>query len=212
MLLGYSYENFYNYIFKINIIEFPSYLEPFFLGTFSLIPGMIYFIIRFETSYFEQHNIYIDTINKKGTYGDIYLAKSNLIKTLKYEFSMFFRVVFIFGFILTLLGMRYIIWNGESDLNIYRYISISIAMCFIVLMYVVKVLFLYFDHKIFALLISGTFFVLNILCVYVFEVLGLNNLGLGILVASVLTLIIGILLFVSFIKNIDNYLFRIPKE
>lgn len=211
-ILGIYWENFYNFIFIIDLDLKRTYMEPFFLGTFVLIPGMIYFIIKFETAYFEKHATFLETINQKGTYGDITLAKANMVKTLSFEFGKLFRVVLIFGLLISLFCINYLQDRGADEITIWRSVNIALGMGFIVLMYVVKVLFLYYDKKGYAFMISTMFLFFNIGFLNVTRTYGMNHYGIGLLLSGFLTFCIGGIFLISFIKNLHYHLLRMPQE
>jgi uncharacterized membrane protein len=206
-IAGLYFEGFYfNFFSSTASINF---LQVLYASSFVLIPGMIYFVVRFETNFFESHNILFNTINKKGTYEDIELAKENLKNVFRFEFQMLFRVVCIFLFVIIFLGVFYFLENRASKYTILSFCVVSIGMCSTILMYVVKIIFLYFDQKNYALIITTVFFTLNIAISVLENNLQMQFFGLGLLGASSISFFVGLILLKIFFKRMDYYLFKI---
>ena len=169
----------------------PFYEVALFYAFFITIPSMVYFVVFLETKFFPDYKTYYAHISYKGTMGEIERSLKNMMSVLKRE--MFYCMELQFFISLTFAMMANIIfYYFEMDLYLLELFRIFIFAAFCtVLISMFITIFLYFDARIEAMVVSGTFFTTNLLFTYILTPHGEAYTGLGFFLASFVTLIIA---------------------
>jgi uncharacterized membrane protein len=121
---------------------------------------------------------------------------------------MLVRVVSLFGLSMILLGIKYLAAEQMAQVLILNFVIFGIAMCLVTLMYVVMIIFLYFDRREYALGITAIFMITNVVGVALERVFEFQIIGLAITCAAGLSLLTGLIMFKRFVRNMDYYIYR----
>ncbi|SHG94425.1 exopolysaccharide Pel transporter PelG [Tepidibacter thalassicus] len=193
-------------VFKIYRYS-PIYDSAVFLAYLTVIPTMIFFMVFVETEFYDAYKKYYFLAMSSGRYEDIELSKEEmkniLYKQMVYIMEMqtivTLTIIVISGKVFSHLGIFMIIRD------IFRITSLG-ALCSIFILIIILI-FLYFDEKDKALIISLLFLILNALFTLYFIPKGIEFYGLGYFISSFVTLIISIITVVRFLKYINYYTF-----
>jgi len=180
---------------------------PFFIAVLSIIPGLIFFVVKFETELHIKCNEFFDAILNYGTYNEIKF----FMRRLKNTISLFFYKLCIvqMAVMSLLIFLSFKVGKGPfADFKTYFVLWMCVlAMGFTIIMYVVKIVLLYFDERQFAYFISAFYMVSVIFMTLVFSGDGLQ--GLGFMIASAASAILAYVLLLLFLKDMKNQVFMI---
>ncbi|HOQ01706.1 MAG TPA: exopolysaccharide Pel transporter PelG [Acetivibrio clariflavus] len=180
---------------------------PFFIGVLSIIPGLIFFVVKFETELHIKCNKFFDAILNYGTYNEIKFFMRRLKNTV---LLFFYKLCIVQLAVMSLLiFFSFKVGKGPfADFKTYFILWMCVlAMGFTVIMYVVKIVLLYFDERKFAYYISA-FYMVSVM--FMTTLIGRDGLpGLGFMIASAFTVIIAYILLLLYLKDMKNQVFMI---
>lgn len=184
----------------------PDFDIPFYFAVLGLIPSLVYFTVRFETSLHTSYQEFFSAI-ANGTYAEIDFKLQSLVMTVKYRYIRMVSVVV--GVLLLMLLLPFALMHADH-LTFRRYILywlLAVALSATLLMYVSNIVVLYFDARGYSLIINFVYLGLNIaLTLFVdSNLVGLR--GFGFMVASVLSMLLALMLMLYLLRNLKNYAF-----
>lgn len=188
----------------------PEFDLPFYFAVLGMIPGLVYFTVRFETALYADCNTFFSTMASDGTYDEIDFSARNLVGTIKYSYIKLALVQSC----VTLL-MLVISFMSAHAVNFGKcavFWAYTIGMSSTLLMYVSKIVVLYFDARSHALMIASAYFLLNISFTVITDKFSLAPPGIGFMSASILSVIMATVIMIKFTKNIGSYAFMMRKQ
>ncbi len=181
----------------------PFYEVALFYAFFITIPSMVYFVVFLETKFFPDYKTYYAHISYKGTLDDIDKSLLTMMNVLKREMFYCMEMQFFICISFALLS-KMIFENFGMDLYLLDLFRISLfsAFCAVFISMVITI-FLYFDARIQALMVSLVFFVTDLVFSLYFVKLGNEYTGVGFFLSSFLTLLFANVLLDKLFKNIS---------
>jgi uncharacterized membrane protein len=181
----------------------PFYEVALFYAFFITIPSMVYFVVFLETKFFPDYKTYYAHISYKGTLDDIDKSLLNMMNVLKREMFYCMEMQFFISISFALLS-KMIFENFGLDLYLLDLFRISLfsAFCAVFISMIITI-FLYFDARIQALMVSVVFFVTGIVFSLYFVKLGNEYSGVGFFLSSFITLLFANVLLDKLFKNIS---------
>ena len=183
----------------------PFYDSPSFFAFLSMLPIMIFFVVRAETSFYERYRRYYKLIIKNGRFSEIEVAKKNMVDTLWDEIRnmMELQILVAIAFFLAMFMFFSRLGISEESKGIFEILLLG---CFATsIMYVVVLLLLYFDDRKGALWIVSTFLVGGVVATLVCVYYELD--GFGFFIASITALVLGLIRINHYLNNINYYTF-----
>ena len=175
-----------------NMVYCMKYDVACFWASLTILPYLVVFVVALEVNFYKAYRTYFDTILYGGTLEDIRLENKNLGRALFRELAHVFELQFFVELLcITFLGN--ILQNTAFDLemiSIFRFLCVG--YCFFALVKSLVILFLYFDERRGALLLSGLFCALSVLFSILVMPLGIEWYGVGFLLAGVVCSIVGV--------------------
>lgn len=179
------------YKIKGIFITSPLYEVAVFYSFFLTIPTVVYFLVFMETKFFPVYKKYYALLTLNGTLSEINIEKKKMLQTLKDEIFYIMELQFFVSFSIALLS-KTIFLKFSMDLyllDLFR-VMIFAAYC-TVFVSVYLTIFLYFDARKEAVIISGIFFILNTLLTYIGFYFGESYTGVGFFIGSFTTLVLS---------------------
>lgn len=179
------------------------YEVALFYAFFITIPSMVYFVVFLETKFFPEYKTYYAYISYKGTMDEIEKSLGIMMNVLKKEMFYCMELQFFISISFALLS-KLIFENFGLDLYLLDLFRISLfsAFCTIFISILITI-FLYFDARIQALLVSAVFFVTDLLFSLYFVKFGQEFTGVGFFLSSFITLFFANILLEKLFKNIS---------
>lgn len=181
------------------------YDVPVFYAFLSVVPTLVTFVVAVETSFYEKFRIYYLNILSGGTIQDISVSKKQMQKTLTREISFLMEIQLLFTVIAIGLGIKFLPKIGFTMEQLDLFIILALAYFLFIMIFVLIHILMYFDDQKGVFWSGLTFFILNIACTIVTMQIGFD--GLGMFVASFITIIIVIARLLYVLRNIDYYTF-----
>ena len=169
----------------------PLYEVAVFYAFFITIPTMIYFLVFMETKFFPIYKKYYALLTLNGNLEEINTEKKKMINILKEEIYYIMELQFFISLSVALLAKVIFLYYGMDLylLDLFR-IMIFAAYCTVFLSIYITI-FLYFDSRKEALLVSALFFILNTILSFIISFLGNEYTGLGFFISSFVSLLVA---------------------
>ncbi|ADO83028.1 exopolysaccharide Pel transporter PelG [Ilyobacter polytropus] len=192
-----------HYIIAGTFTASPFYEVALFYAFFITIPSMVYFVVFLETKFFPDYKTYYAHISYKGTLDDIDKSLATMMDVLKREMFYCMEMQFFISISFALLS-KLIFENYGLDLYLLDLFRISLfsAFCAVFISMIITI-FLYFDARIQALMVSFVFFLTDLLFSLYFVKFGNEYTGLGFFLSSFITLLFANILLNRLFKNIS---------
>lgn len=162
--LGVTVADTYLYAPEYDVVTFYAFL--------SIMPVMIMFVVSMELHFYEHYAIYFTYITQRGNYKEIDDARKDLIHVLWTELRNIMEFQLVFSLIFMSLGNYFLSWGGIPYNSVDIYCMLVLGAFFNGIMQIVYTLLLYFEDQHGALIVTGSFFILNL-------VLGVAGLRIG---------------------------------
>lgn len=167
------------------------YDMPIFLAYLSILPGMAAFLIRMETDFAEQYEMFYRAIKESASLHSIVQIYDDMCQVIRHGFFEIFKVQGMTVIILLALGEPLLKWvhispNYQMLLNI-DLVSVGVQ---VLLLAVLNLLF-YFDYRLDALYLCLLFALSNILFTLLTQYMGPMFYGYGFAGAVVLSTLVG---------------------
>lgn len=188
-----------------NFRVYMFYDVPVFYAFLSVIPTLVTFVVAVETSFYEKFRIYYLNVLSGGTIQDISLSKKQMQKTLTREISFLMEIQLLFTVIAIGLGIKFLPRIGFSMGQIDLFIILALAYFLFIMMFVFIHILMYFDDRKGVLWSGLLFVILNITCTIMMMNIGYD--GLGMFIASFISIIVVIARLLYVLRNIDYYTF-----
>ncbi|MBM7567704.1 exopolysaccharide Pel transporter PelG [Paenibacillus sacheonensis] len=178
---------------------------PVFYAFLSVVPTLVTFVVSVETSFYEKFRIYYKQVIEGGTYQDMKRAKVEMQRTLMQEISFLMEVQLFFTIMSIAVGMKFLPQIGFSIAQVDAFNLLVLGYFLFIIMFVFLHILMYFDDRKGVLMISSLFVFLNAVLTYV--CIQLDSDGLGMLLASLISLLAAIARILFVLRNIDYYTF-----
>lgn len=186
--------------------HFP-YDSSMFIAFLTIVPSVAIFLLRIETDFYTKYKSYYGAILQKADYETILRKKNDMISILRnslmtviiYQGSFSIGVMILMPFIISILGI--------DPVNVPLFRVACGGAFFHILLFVLFILFLYFDFRGSALFLSSVYLATNSIFTVASVYAGESTHGLGYLFACVVTFVIGITLFIDRIRNLEYLTF-----
>jgi len=185
----------------------PAYDYPAFFALLTIIPSMVMFVVKTETSFFEDYKKYIGILSGGGTGMDLencYVdMKTNLyrelIKLLQTQFLITLICIVASRYVFSYLGI------GYEGVVFFGYLAIGYF--YVITIHIVSTIILYFDNRKCALLINVVFLILQVVFVSISVQIGENVYGLGTAIAGIISAGFAFIMLEIVLKNLDYDLY-----
>lgn len=165
---------------------------PIFLAYLSILPGMATFLIRMETDFAEQYEMFYRAITHGAPLHRIMQIYDHMVQVIRRGFLEIFKVQGMTVIILLAIGDHLLNWVGISP-NYQVLLNIDlVAVGVQVLLLAILNLLFYFDYRLDALYLCLLFALSNILFTLLTQFLGPSFYGYGFAGAVVLTTLVGL--------------------
>lgn len=184
---------------------YPYYDVPVFYAYFSVVPTLVLFVITVETSFYEKFRLYYRGVTMGASYKRLHKAKKDMQQSLLSGLSFLAEVQIMFSALAVAIGLFVFPKMGFTMEQLDVYIILVLGFYFFILMFVMLHALMYFDD------VKGVFWLslLYVVTITVFtQMTMLNSLdGLGMFVASFVTLAAVFARVLYVLKNISYYTF-----
>ena len=188
----------------------PAYDNAAFLSFLTILPAIVIYIVKVETSFYQDYRYFCHAILTGGRLNDIEQSKEKMIKTLRRELYTIFEIQLIATIILLISGVfLFLPLLGVDSQTIELYSVLSIGYFLTYMSFIVVNILLYFDNQQDSVMIMGFFLIVNILLSLITINLGEQFYGLGLGISALLTLIIGLRSLEKTMVQIDFRLFSV---
>ncbi|MBH5320703.1 exopolysaccharide Pel transporter PelG [Paenibacillus sp. GSMTC-2017] len=183
-----------------------SYYDlPVFYAFMSVMPTLVTFVVSVETSFYEKFRTYYLHITNGGTIQDIQTAKKKMQNTLVKEISFLMEVQLLFTVMAIALGIKFFPSIGFTMAQLDLFSILTLAYFLFIIMFVLVHVLMYFDDRKGVVVIGAIFVLLNITLSYWMMMLDYD--GLGMFLASFITLVAVIVRLLYVLRNIDYFTF-----
>lgn len=180
---------------------------PFYLAVLGIIPGLVYFVVRLETALHTECTMFYSAISKEGTYDEINFFMKNVISTVKQYYIKLGLVQGIVLLIMLLIPFT-LIQNDEMLFSKYAvFWVLTIGMSATLLMYVAKIVILYFDGRLHALRMVLVYMILNVILTLCIDNYVTGIQGTGFMISSIISMLVAVAIMVNFLRNLMNNTF-----
>jgi len=183
----------------------PFYDLPVFYAFLSVVPTLIMFVVSVETSFYEKFRIYYLNILNGGTIQDITTAKKSMQKVLIKESSFLMEVQLLFTIFSIALGIKFLPKIGFTMAQLDLFLILALGYFLFIIFFVLAHILMYFDDRKGVLWVGVSFIILNIGLSYM--MMSIEYDGLGMFIASFISLIIVIIRLLYVLRNIDYFTF-----
>jgi uncharacterized membrane protein len=186
----------------------PAYDNAAFLSFLTILPAIVIYIVKVETSFYQEYRLLCHSILADGSLKDIECAKENIIMTLSQDLSSVFKIQLIATIIFLVSGVFvFLPAFGFDSQTISIYSALAIGYFLTYMISIVVNILLYFDNRKDSLIIMAAFLVLNSLLNILTIVLGQQYYGVGLGASALLTLFWGLHCLDTTLNQIDFRLF-----
>ncbi|WP_372629186.1 exopolysaccharide Pel transporter PelG [Cohnella sp.] len=184
---------------------FMFYDVPVFYAFLTVLPTLVAFVVSVETSFFEKFRHYYLYISADGTIQDIQNAKKQMQKTLMREISFLMEIQLVVTVLSLGAGMLLLPKIGFTMQQLDLFIILALAYYLFIILFSFVHILMYFDDRKGVLWTSLLFVALNIGCTI--ATMQLNYDGLGMFIASFVSLLAVSARLLYVVRNIDYYTF-----
>jgi len=185
----------------------PYYDIPAGYAFLSIMPTLVMFVVKVETSFYSKYANYFQLINNNACYEDIEVSKKEMFTSITRELTYMMEVQLFCSIAAIILGMKFLPLAGFTSSQIDIYSIVVLAYYCIIMCHVIMTLLLYFDYQKGALIITFTALVTNGVFTYISIQLGEAFYGVGFLASGILTLVLSLIILYKFLRNVDYYVF-----
>lgn len=178
---------------------------PVFYAFLSVMPSLVTFVVSVETSFYVKFRDYYKYVIDGGTWIEIDRARKEMQQTLVRSVSFLMEVQLLFTIISLAIGMKMLPAIGFTMAQLDVFTILVLGYFLFIMMFILLHLLLYFDDRRGVLVISSAFILMNL--GFTVWTLKTDSDGLGMLIASLLGLIGGIMRLLYVLRNLDYYTF-----
>ncbi|MDX8407587.1 MAG: exopolysaccharide Pel transporter PelG [Mariprofundaceae bacterium] len=184
---------------------------PIFLAYLSIIPGMAVFLVRMETDFVEQYDLFYNAVREGGTLNKLEYFRNNMVLTVRQGMYEIFKVQGITILLAMLLGPALLRLFGISQLYVPLFnidlIGVALQVLFMAL---TNVLF-YLDKRMIVVWLCLLFFVSNVFLTMLTQMLGPMFYGYGFALSLLLVCAVAILVLTRKFEQLEYETFMLQK-
>ena len=186
----------------------PAYDSATFLAVLTIIPITVMFVVKGETSIYDQYRNFCQMIANGATLKLIGTAKTQMNEVIRKELSFIFEVQLIITVLLIIFGINvFLPLLGSSTLTKELFVLMAIAYFLTYMTYMVITLLLYFDNQEATFAITSFFLLATIIFTGITLRLGERYYGLGLIASALISLLIGLYVLEKTVNQIDYRMF-----
>lgn len=186
----------------------PTYDSATFLAVLTIIPMTVMFVVKCETSIYDQYKNFCQMIGFGATLDLIKLAKTQMIMVIRKELSYIFEVQLIITILAIIFGVNvFLPLLGSSTLTKELFVLMAIAYFLTYMTYIVITLLLYFDNQEATYMLSSFFLLATIIFTGITLLLGERYYGLGLVASALISLLAGLYILEKTVDQIDYRMF-----
>jgi uncharacterized membrane protein len=166
----------------------PSYDFPAFVALMTVLPAMVIFVVRTETSFFEDYKEYIKMLSGGGTLKDLEGASKDMVTNMYNKLLQLLQIQLIITSV-SIVASRFffpLIGMGDESIIFFGYLAVG-YFCIIAL-HIISTIILYFDDRKSAFRIILVFLVSHIIFVALSIYVGEKVYGLGTALSGIVSL------------------------
>lgn len=184
---------------------------PIFLAYLCIIPGMAVFLVRMETDFVEQYDLFYNAVREGGTLNKLEYYRNRMVFTVRQGIYEIFKVQGITILLAILLGPSLLGLFGISLLYLpLLHIDLVGASLQVLFMAMINVLF-YLDKRIVAAWLCLLFFVSNLLLTMLTQMLGPTFYGYGFALSLLLVCIVSIVFLSRKLDQLEYETFMLQR-
>jgi len=177
-----------------------------FIGMITIIPATVFFVVRVETSFYDNYKAYLEAINE-GTVDQIEKTKKEMQNTLWRELFFIIEVQIAASLFFIVIGMGILPGVGMSNEIVEMYPFLSCGYFFTFLMFITNTILLYFQSYNDVLMINILFFFSNLIFTVLTALMGSDFYGLGLIGSGIISFTASFNKLKKTMDNIDYVLF-----
>lgn len=192
----------------LNVYSFsPIYDYASFLAFFITIPTSIMFVVTVETDFYAYYRKFFGLIINNGTLEQLKIAKEEMKRSLLHNLFFVFETQAIISITAIAMSSWIFVLLNESYLvrNVFR--ILALGAFFEIFVFLIILILLYLQANRQGLIVASSFCILNILFTYFLLPLGFDYYGIGFFITSFISLIIGVILTIRYINNLEKNTF-----
>ncbi|WP_054956284.1 exopolysaccharide Pel transporter PelG [Paenibacillus dakarensis] len=178
---------------------------PVFYAFLSVVPSLVTFVVSVETSFYVKFRNYYKYVIEGGTWIEIDRARKEMQQTLVQSVSFLMQVQLLFTVVSLAIGMKILPKIGFTMAQLDVFTILVLGYFLFIMMFILLHLLLYFDDRRGVLVLSSAFILMNL--GFTLWSMKTGSDGLGMLIASLLGLIGGIMRLLHVLRNLDYYTF-----
>ncbi len=176
------------------------------LGVLSILPAIVLFVVRMETSFYDYFRDYLQAVNTK-TGAEINRSKKLMQRLMWQEFLFVAEIQILVSLVSVVLGMVLLPKVGISTKVIEIFPNMVAGFLFAYFMFLACTLMQYFENYSDCLKVMSMFFVMNAIFTNLSVLLGPVFYGTGILFASIASLIAALIYLKKTLDSVDYIIF-----
>lgn len=180
----------------------PYYDTPVFYAYFSLLPALVLFMVKLETTFYTAYKKYYRRILNGFPLKDIQNAKQEMYRVLRFEILFLAQVQLLVTFIFLFMGIHFLPFAGLVQDQIDVFMVVVLGSWFVSLLITFFLILLYFDERKAAFSLTGFYAFSSFFITFVFSRF-FEMYGAGMFIAAVLSFGYGSWLLVKHINEID---------
>lgn len=185
---------------------FNFYDVPNFLAFLTIIPALAYFLILTETNFFKDYKGFVDDVLTQPLL-IIERKKGDMIETLKEGMRGMAKLQGIITLLLIVFAEPLLVFLGYRGVSIWLFRVLLVGVFFHVINLNINIIFLYYEMRKEALMLTLLFAFLNAALTYFSIFLGTPFYGFGFLLATGITCAVSWPLLMRAMKRIDFIIF-----
>ena len=184
-----------------NDFDFATYL-----GVMTIIPAVVMFVVRMETTFYEYYREYMSSINVK-TGREIFTAKNLMKRKMWQEFFYVAELQILFSLICVVLGLVLFPQLSVSTNIVEMYPTLACGYVFTYFMFLASTLLQYFENYRDSLKVMLVFVILNPIFNVLTVFLGADFYGTGMIFAAAAGLTASLIYLKRTLDNVDYLIF-----
>ena len=183
------------------------------LGVLTILPAIVLFVVRMETSFYDYFREYLRAVNTL-TGAEIEKAKGLMKRRMWQEFFFVAELQILISLVSVVVGIAVLPLVGLSATIVEIFPNMVAGFLFTYFMFLACTLMQYFENYVDCLRIMVLFLLLNTIFTVLTAQLGAEFYGVGIVFASTVSLIAALLYLRKTLDSVDYIIFcsRVPEE
>nr|WP_300003423.1 exopolysaccharide Pel transporter PelG [Tissierella sp.] len=186
----------------------PAYDTATFYAVITIIPSLVVFVVKTETSFYEKYKEFGQAILNGGTFRDIKNTKKSMVLVLRNQLSLIVKLQLIITVLSVMIGGNIILANiGYDSMTIKLFVLLAIGYFFTYMTFILITVLLYFDNQEDAFKIALMFFSFTVIFTSITIFVGEMTYGFGLSIAAFLSMSYGGVLLLKTLEDVDYRIF-----